>query len=62
MKFSIKAALRFLFPEMQIVDAVKQEGFIAKKLEKYTRLPHSWNTVQGCHITIQKPRVLARNG
>lgn len=31
MKQSVKSILRFLFPEIQIVDAVKQEGFIAKK-------------------------------
>lgn len=28
---SVAAVLRFLFPEVQIIDAVKQEGFIAKK-------------------------------
>lgn len=31
MKYSVKEVLRFLFPEIQIVDAVKEEGFIAKK-------------------------------
>lgn len=31
MKQSIKSILRFLFPELQIIDAVKQDGFIAKK-------------------------------
>ncbi len=31
MKQSFKSILRFLFPEMQIIDAVKQDGFIAKK-------------------------------
>lgn len=31
MKLSVKLILRFLFPEIQIIDAVKQEGFIAKK-------------------------------
>ena len=31
MKPTLKAILRFLFPEIQIIDAVKQEGFLAKK-------------------------------
>ncbi len=31
MRQSIKTVLRFLFPELQIIDAVKQDGFIAKK-------------------------------
>lgn len=30
MKLSVKSILRFLFPEIQIIDAVKQEGFITK--------------------------------
>lgn len=30
MKFSMKAVLRFLFPEIQIVDAIKQEEFDEK--------------------------------
>ncbi len=31
MKLSFKSILRFLFPELQILDAVKQDGFFAKK-------------------------------
>lgn len=31
MRQSFKSILRFLFPELQIIDAVKQDGFIAKK-------------------------------
>lgn len=31
MSFSIKDILRFLFPEMQIVDSIKEEGFYVKK-------------------------------
>lgn len=34
MKISLKAVLRFLFPEIQIIDAIKQDGFIAKKQTK----------------------------
>ena len=47
MKFSIKAALRFLFPEMQIVDAVKQEGFIAKKQKQTATMNTTNNTIVG---------------
>lgn len=47
MKFSIKAALRFLFPEMQIVDAVKQEGFIAKKQKQTATMSTTNNTIVG---------------
>lgn len=47
MKFSIKAALRFLFPEMQIVDAVKQEGFITKKQKQTATMNTTNNTIVG---------------
>lgn len=47
MKFSIKATLRFLFPEMQIVDAVKQEGFIAKKQKQTATMSTTNNTIVG---------------
>ena len=30
---TLKSILRFLFPEVQIIDAIKHEGFIAKKVE-----------------------------
>ena len=47
MKFSIKAALRFLFPEIQIIDAVKEEGFIAKKQTQTAAVNATNNTVFG---------------
>ena len=45
MKFSIKSVLRFLFPEIQIVDAVKQEGFIAKKAKATATMNTTNNTI-----------------
>ena len=47
MKFSIKSVLRFLFPEIQIVDAVKQEGFIAKKAKATATMNTTNNTIVG---------------
>lgn len=47
MKFSIKSVLRFLFPEIQIVDAVKQEGFIAKKQKQTATMNTTNNTIVG---------------
>lgn len=47
MKFPIKAVLRFLFPEIQIVDAVKQEGFIAKKQKQTATMSTTNNTIVG---------------
>mgnify|MGYP004668681051 CR=1 FL=1 len=45
MKLSVKSILRFLFPEIQIVDAVKQEGFIAKKQAQKNNIRATNNTV-----------------
>lgn len=47
MKLSVKSILRFLFPEIQIVDAVKQEGFIAKKQAQKNNIRATNNTVAG---------------
>ena len=47
MKLSVKSILRFLFPEIQIIDAVKQEGFIAKKQAQKNNIRATNNTVAG---------------
>lgn len=47
MKLSVKSILRFLFPEIQIIDAVKQEGFIAKKQVQKNNIRATNNTVAG---------------
>lgn len=47
MKLSIKSILRFLFPEIQIIDAVKQEGFIAKKQAQENSKHTNNNTIIG---------------
>lgn len=47
MKLSVKSILRFLFPEIQIVDAVKQEGFLAKKQAQINNIRATNNTVVG---------------
>ncbi len=47
MKLSIKSILRFLFPEIQIVDAVRQEGFIAKKQTQENSKHTGNNTIIG---------------
>ncbi len=47
MKFSMKAVLRFLFPEIQIVDAIKQEGFIAKKQTQTATMHTTNNAIVG---------------
>lgn len=47
MNVSIRSILRFLFPEVQIIDAVKQEGFIAKKQTQTTNAYIARDTVCG---------------
>lgn len=52
MKQSWKSILRFLFPEMQIIDAVRQEGFIAKK-QAHQNVRAAEKTVAG-NVVLQK--------
>ncbi|MBF0779665.1 MULTISPECIES: AAA family ATPase [unclassified Granulicatella] len=52
MTFSIKSALRFLFPEIQIIDTIKQEGFIVKEKQQSVTMPFTNNSTLG-HTIVQ---------
>jgi hypothetical protein len=39
MNFDIKRILKFLFPEWQVIEAVKQDGFIARPDRNIKRNP-----------------------
>jgi len=53
MKLSVQSVLRFLFPELQIIDAIKQDGFVAKTAKVKNR-PRAEKTVVGNTVLQQR--------